>query len=132
MRPASSKSIGARSIFLRSDAIGIKLIYGSSHCSRVWFANAPLPMLTIFALPSQERWDARTATNTQFHCAGCITAKTIKSGMKSNGGNATALILSRSLTDCGVSAEVSRAVSSNTELHGFGHSYVGAAYSNYL
>src|SRR6266487_292997 len=82
-------------------------------------------MLTIFVLLSDARWDARTATNSWCHCAGCTTAKTIKSAMNSNGGNRVELILSRSQGDCGVSVEVWW-ISLNDGLHSFRGRHAGA------
>jgi hypothetical protein len=67
-------------------AIAIEHISNLSHCSRAWFAaGAPLTPTTCGS-PSRGRWDARSATNSQFPCAEPITGTTIALATSKPGG----------------------------------------------
>src|SRR5258707_579264 len=56
------------------------------HRSPVWCAGEVRLMLIICGSPSNAQWGARSATNSQYRCAGRIIRTTIASATKSPGG----------------------------------------------
>jgi hypothetical protein len=79
----------SRKASLRSASrVGIAIKHTSSswHRSRVWFTGEGLLTRTIYGSPSPAQWDARSAMNSPFHCAGPITGTIIVLATSRRGG----------------------------------------------